>query len=96
MNSRQLTLTGYGDNFTEKTLATRNEKTLAIIKPDAVGKVGPILERVCREGLSGFDIAWNLRTFWYLLFMNYHVIVRVHRREFCYGIIPLESVNHIL
>ena len=50
VNSRQLTLTGYGDNFTEKTLATRNEKTLAIIKPDAVGKVGPILERVCREG----------------------------------------------
>ncbi|KAL5249317.1 hypothetical protein ACHWQZ_G018245 [Mnemiopsis leidyi] len=52
VNSRQLTLTGYGDNFTEKTLATRNEKTLAIIKPDAVGKVGPILERVCREGIK--------------------------------------------
>ena len=55
VNSRQLTLTGYGDNFTEKTLATRNEKTLAIIKPDAVGKVGPILERVCREGLLIFQ-----------------------------------------
>ena len=31
-------------------LGKRNEKTLAIIKPDAVGKVGPILERISREG----------------------------------------------
>ena len=51
VNSRQLTLSGYGDDFTERALGTRNEKTLAIIKPDAVDKVGAIFERICREGM---------------------------------------------
>lgn len=52
VNSRQLTLSGYGDTFTEKALGTRNEKTLAIIKPDAVDKTGSILERICNEGIK--------------------------------------------
>ena len=50
VNSRQLTLTDYGDSHTKATLGKRNEKTLAIIKPDAVSKMGAILERIDREG----------------------------------------------
>jgi len=51
VNSRQLTLTDYGDSHTKATLGKRNEKALAIIKPDAVSKLGAILERIDREGL---------------------------------------------
>lgn len=41
--SRQLTFVDFGDNFTEGKLISKKEKTLALIKPDAVSKLGTIL-----------------------------------------------------
>lgn len=48
--SRQLTITGYGDEYTTKKLKLTKEKTLAIIKPDCISKVGEIFDRVANEG----------------------------------------------
>lgn len=41
--SRQLTFVDFGDQFTQGKVGTKNERTLAIIKPDAVNKIGVIL-----------------------------------------------------
>ncbi|XP_078695079.1 nucleoside diphosphate kinase homolog 7-like [Branchiostoma floridae x Branchiostoma belcheri] len=49
--SRQLCFVDYGDNFTAKSLGDKKEKTLAMIKPDAVDKMGLILDMINQKGL---------------------------------------------
>lgn len=50
--SRQLVLTDYGDQYTARQLGSRKEKTLALIKPDAVSKVGEIIEIINKAGFT--------------------------------------------
>ena len=50
IHSRQLTITGFADEFTTKKLKSKKEKTVGLIKPDGVPKMGEILERVNEEG----------------------------------------------
>ena len=51
IHSRQLTIADFGDEFTTKKLKSKKEKTLGLIKPDCVSKMGDILVRVNEEGL---------------------------------------------
>lgn len=44
--SRQLNLIGYGDQYTASKLGSKKERTLAMIKPDAVTKVGDIVQMI--------------------------------------------------
>uniref|UniRef100_A0A8C7LLH5 Nucleoside diphosphate kinase homolog 7 n=1 Tax=Oncorhynchus mykiss TaxID=8022 RepID=A0A8C7LLH5_ONCMY len=44
--SRQLDLIGYGDQYTGNKLGSKKERTLAMIKPDAVNKMGDILQMI--------------------------------------------------
>lgn len=46
VNSRTLTLVGYSDEYTRRTLSSKKEKTLALIKPDAVSKFGQIFDAI--------------------------------------------------
>jgi nucleoside-diphosphate kinase len=39
-----MNIVGYADDFTRKKLGSRQEKTLAMIKPDAVGQLGAIID----------------------------------------------------
>lgn len=48
--SRHLNIVDYSDEATRKALGSVNEKTLAVIKPDAMSKMGVILDRVISEG----------------------------------------------
>lgn len=48
--SRQLKFTEYGDEFTRRSLCEKKERTLGIIKPDAVGKMGQVLDLICQNG----------------------------------------------
>lgn len=41
--SRQLTFVDFGDKFTEGMIGVKNERTLAIVKPEAVNKIGVFL-----------------------------------------------------
>lgn len=50
--SRQLVLLDYGDQYTARQLGSRKEKTLALIKPDAVSKAGEIIEMINRSGFT--------------------------------------------
>nr|KAF6397425.1 NME/NM23 family member 7 [Rousettus aegyptiacus] len=50
--SRQLVLTDYGDQYTARQLGSRKEKTLALIKPDAISKVGEIIEIINKAGFT--------------------------------------------
>ncbi|XP_055964548.1 nucleoside diphosphate kinase 7 [Sorex fumeus] len=50
--SRQLTLLDYGDQYTARQLGSRKEKTLALIKPDAVAKAGEIIEAIHNAGFT--------------------------------------------
>lgn len=50
IHSRQLKIVDFGDEFTTKKLKTKKEKTLGIIKPDCVSKMGEIFDRVTSEG----------------------------------------------
>lgn len=50
IHSRQLTIIDFGDEFTTKKLKSKKEKTLCLIKPDCLSKMGEILERVNKEG----------------------------------------------
>lgn len=52
LNSRQLKLTEYGDEYTKRKLGSKKERTLGLIKPDAVAKMGPILELISQAGFS--------------------------------------------
>uniref|UniRef100_A0A673WX28 Nucleoside diphosphate kinase homolog 7 n=1 Tax=Salmo trutta TaxID=8032 RepID=A0A673WX28_SALTR len=44
--SRQLDLIGYGDQYTGNKLGSKKERTLAMVKPDAVNKMGDILQMI--------------------------------------------------
>eukprot|EP00741_Cyanophora_paradoxa_P015084 tig00020848_g14555.t1 len=50
--SRQLKIVEYGDEFTKKKLENRRERTLAMIKPDAVQHAGKILDAIFAAGLK--------------------------------------------
>ncbi|XP_066521683.1 nucleoside diphosphate kinase 7 isoform X2 [Hoplias malabaricus] len=49
--SRQLNLIDYGDQYTANKLGSKKERTLAMIKPDAVTKVGKIIQMIYEVGL---------------------------------------------
>lgn len=49
--SRQLALIDYGDQYTTNKLGCKTERTLAMIKPDAVTKVGEIIQMIYDAGL---------------------------------------------
>ncbi|XP_030647528.1 nucleoside diphosphate kinase homolog 7 [Chanos chanos] len=44
--SRQLSLVDYGDQYTANKLGSKKERTLAMIKPDAVTKIGDIVQMI--------------------------------------------------
>lgn len=50
--SRQLVLVDYGDQYTARQLGSRKEKTLALIKPDAVSKAGEIIDMINKSGFT--------------------------------------------
>ncbi|XP_069617787.1 nucleoside diphosphate kinase homolog 7 [Ranitomeya imitator] len=50
--SRQLHLVDYGDQYTARKVGSKKEKTLAMIKPDAVQKMGSIIEAVLDFGFA--------------------------------------------
>lgn len=50
IHSRQLTITDYADERTSNLLRDKNEKTLAMIKPDAVAQMGNIIDMIHQEG----------------------------------------------
>ncbi|KAM3932896.1 nucleoside diphosphate kinase homolog 7 isoform 1-T1 [Leptodactylus fuscus] len=50
--SRQLHLVDYGDQYTARKIGSKKEKTLAMIKPDAVPKMGSIIEAVIDSGFT--------------------------------------------
>lgn len=50
--SRHLTIADYADEFTRKKLSLAGEKTLVMIKPDSMAKMGEILDRVTSEGFT--------------------------------------------
>lgn len=49
--SRQINFVDYGDEFTRRRLSCKKERTLGMIKPDAMSKVGPILDAIYDSGL---------------------------------------------
>ncbi|XP_077987371.1 nucleoside diphosphate kinase homolog 7-like [Glandiceps talaboti] len=51
IHSRQLSFIDYGDEFTRNKLSQQKERSLAMIKPDAVTKVGHIMDMIFRDGL---------------------------------------------
>ncbi|CAK6439833.1 unnamed protein product [Pipistrellus nathusii] len=50
--SRQLVLIDYGDQYTARQLGSRKEKTLALIKPNAISKAGEIIEIINKAGFT--------------------------------------------
>ena len=52
IHSRQLHIVDFADEFTKKTLGTSKEKTLVMVKPDAMVKMGEILDRALAEGFT--------------------------------------------
>ncbi|XP_018412804.1 PREDICTED: nucleoside diphosphate kinase 7 [Nanorana parkeri] len=50
--SRHLHLVDYGDQYTAHRLGSKKEKTLAMIKPDAVTKMGSIIEAILDSGFT--------------------------------------------
>eukprot|EP00899_Mesostigma_viride_P026543 jgi/Mesvir1/7073/Mv09185-RA.1 len=50
--SRQLKVVGYGDEATRKALEKKQEKTLAIVKPDAGAHLGKIVNAIYRAGFT--------------------------------------------
>ncbi|KAF7654905.1 hypothetical protein LDENG_00063710 [Lucifuga dentata] len=49
--SRQMHLIDYGDQYTANKLGSRKERTLALIKPDVITKIGDILELIYASNL---------------------------------------------
>ncbi|XP_042339611.1 nucleoside diphosphate kinase 7 isoform X2 [Plectropomus leopardus] len=49
--SRQLNLIEYGDQYTANKLGSKKERTLAVIKPDVVTKMGDVLELIYASNL---------------------------------------------
>ncbi|XP_041482777.1 nucleoside diphosphate kinase 7-like isoform X1 [Lytechinus variegatus] len=50
VHSRQLTLVEYADDFTKRALTNVKQKTLGLIKPDAISKFGPIIDMTYKQG----------------------------------------------
>uniref|UniRef100_A0A8B9FN12 NME/NM23 family member 7 n=1 Tax=Amazona collaria TaxID=241587 RepID=A0A8B9FN12_9PSIT len=50
--SRHLTLVDYGDQYTARKLGSRKEKSLALIKPDAVHKIGELIDIIINAGFT--------------------------------------------
>lgn len=50
--SRHLNLVDYGDQYTSRKLGSRKERTLGMIKPDAISRMGAVLEMIYGAGLS--------------------------------------------
>ncbi|KAM7012796.1 nucleoside diphosphate kinase homolog 7 [Tautogolabrus adspersus] len=49
--SRQLNLIDYGDQYTANKLGSKKERTLALIKPDVLTKIGDVLESIYSSNL---------------------------------------------
>ncbi|XP_061636202.1 nucleoside diphosphate kinase 7 isoform X1 [Phyllopteryx taeniolatus] len=49
--SRQLNIVDYGDKYTATKLGSKKERTLALLKPDGVNKVGDVLEMANQANL---------------------------------------------
>lgn len=50
IQSRQLTCVDYGDDYTRHKLNNKQERTLGLIKPDAINRLGQIVEMVQQAG----------------------------------------------
>ena len=50
IHGRQHNVTGYADNFTAQELGNRLERTLLVVKPDAVAKLSEILSAIASTG----------------------------------------------
>ncbi|XP_077678016.1 nucleoside diphosphate kinase homolog 7 isoform X2 [Eretmochelys imbricata] len=50
--SRHLSLVDYGDQYTARKLGSRKERTLALVKPDAVPKIGDLIDIIINAGLT--------------------------------------------
>ncbi|XP_068125905.1 nucleoside diphosphate kinase homolog 7 [Hyperolius riggenbachi] len=50
--SRHLHLVDFGDQYTARRLGSKKEKTLAMIKPDALAKMGSIIQAILDSGLT--------------------------------------------
>lgn len=50
--SRQLNVVDFADDYTRRRIGVKKERTLGLIKPDALGKMGHILDIVWKSGLQ--------------------------------------------
>lgn len=50
--SRHLKFVDFGDDFTRMRMSSAQQRTLALIKPDAVAKVGQIIDIISKSGLQ--------------------------------------------
>jgi nucleoside-diphosphate kinase len=64
IHSRQLSIVDFGDEFTAKKLKSKKEKTIAVIKPDCVDKMGEILRmasaaelRICNARMVQLSVS---------------------------------------
>lgn len=56
IHSRQLTIVEFADKYTTEKLGSTKEKTLGLIKPDCVSKMGEILDRITSQGFVIFQM----------------------------------------
>ncbi|XP_028407372.1 nucleoside diphosphate kinase 7-like [Dendronephthya gigantea] len=52
IHSRQLTIKDYADTSTSNRLKSKNEKTFAMVKPDAIQEVGTIIDTIYQNGFA--------------------------------------------
>ncbi|NWU75920.1 NDK7 kinase, partial [Onychorhynchus coronatus] len=50
--SRHLSIVDYGNLYTSRKLGSRKERTLALIKPDAMHKIGELIDIIINSGLT--------------------------------------------
>ncbi|KAJ7396054.1 Nucleoside diphosphate kinase 7 [Pitangus sulphuratus] len=50
--SRHLSIVDYGNPYTSRKLGSRKERTLALIKPDAMHKIGELIDIIINSGLT--------------------------------------------
>ncbi|NXG15560.1 NDK7 kinase, partial [Grallaria varia] len=50
--SRHLTIVDYGNPYTSRKLGSHKERTLALIKPDAIRKIGELIDVIINSGLT--------------------------------------------
>lgn len=70
IHSRQLSITDYADQRTSNLLKNKNEKTLAMIKPDAVSQMGSIIDLIHQQGFhicqaKMVRLSWDLAAKFY-------------------------------